>query len=343
MKALVKAAAGPGGLELSDLPTPVAGPGEALVAVAAAALCGTDVHIAHGTFPARAPLVLGHELAGHVAALGPGVAGLRVGEPVTTETDRSVCGACAFCRAGDQHLCASRTAIGTTADGGFAEFVVVPAAGVHRLPPSVDLVAGALTEPLAVAVRAVVERADVRPDEEVVVIGPGTIGLLAAQVARARGAVVTVAGLRRHEARFDLARRLGFERTVALDVPEEVEATGRGRDGPGVDVVVECSGAPESIAAGLRLLRKGGRLVLVAFSGGRTAPLEVDFVVNRELSIVASRGKRPSCFRIALELLASGDVVTAPLVSHRFSLDDWAAAFETAARPGTKVVLEIGG
>jgi L-iditol 2-dehydrogenase len=343
VKALVKTASGPGGIELLDLPPPVAGPGQVLMAVRAGALCGTDVHIAHGTVAVRPPLVLGHELAGVVAALGPGVTGIRIGERITTETDASVCGACAHCRVGDQHLCPQRTAIGTTSPGGLAELVAVPAAGVHRLPDHVDFATGALTEPLAVAVRAVVERADVGPADDVVVIGPGTIGLLVAQVARARGADVTVAGLARHEARFRLAHDLGIQRTVALDGPGAPDVDTLGRDGLGAGTVFECSGAPDAVDAGLRLLRKGGRLVAVAFTGGRPVSLDLDTVVSRELALIASRGKRPSSFRAAIELLASGRVTPGPLVTHRFGLDRWAEAFETAGRSGTKVVLEIDG
>lgn len=343
MKALVKTATGPGGLELKHIPRPEPDTGQVLLAVRAAALCGTDVHIAHGTMPIRPPLVLGHELAGVIAAIGPGTTvPLAVGERVTTETDASFCGECAFCRSGDQHRCPKRTAIGTSAPGGLAEFVVVPAAGVHQLPASVDFVTGALTEPLAVAVRAVIERGAVEPGEDVVVIGPGTIGLLVAQVALERGATVTVAGLARHAARFALARALGVQRTAALDVPADLDAIVGGRDGLGVDAVIECSGAAEAVTSGLRLLRKGGRLVLVAFTPGKTVPMDLDLVVQRELAIVASRGKRPSCFTIALDLLDAGRVRPGPLISHRFPLERWDEAFETAGRSGTKVVVELG-
>ena len=343
MKALVKTASGPGCLELLDLPAPIPPPGHVVMAVRAAALCGTDVHIAHGTLAVRPPLVLGHELAGVVASLGAGVTGIRVGARITTETDAFVCGACAHCLAGDQHLCAQRRAIGTTSAGGFAELVAVPASGVHQLPAVVDFVTGALTEPLAVAVRAVVERAAVEPGEFVVVIGPGTIGLLVAQVAIARGAAVTVAGLARHEARFRLARELGITNTIVLDAPDGLDATVGGRDGRGVDTVFECSGAPDALDAGIRLLHKGGRLVAVAFTGGRTVPLDLDTIVSHELALIASRGKRPTCFRIAIDLLESGRVTPGPLITHRFALDQWQEAFEVAGRSGTKVVLEIGG
>ncbi len=342
MRALVKTTAGPCGLALRELPDPVAGPGQVVMAVRAAALCGTDVHIAHGTIPIRPPLVPGHELAGVVASVGPGVSGDLLGERITTETDASVCGECAYCRAGDQHLCPSRTAIGTTVDGGFAELVAVPASGAHALPAQLDFAAGALTEPLAVAVRAVTERGEIQPGEDVVVVGPGTIGLLAAQVARAAGATVAVGGLARHAARFGLARALGIERTFSLELPAEREAATGGRDGLGVDVVIVCSGAPDAIETGLRLLRKGGRLVQVGFTGGKRVALDLDTIVNRELTIVASRGKRPTSFRTALDLIARRDVVLEPLITHRYPLAAWEAAFATAARPGTKVVLMVG-
>ena len=342
MRALVKTATGPGGLELLDVERPVPGPGEVLIGMRAAALCGTDLHIAAGTMPVRPPLVLGHELAGVVVELGPGVAWPPVGQRVTTETDAFFCGVCAFCRASDQHRCPERLAIGTTVAGGLADVVAVPAAGVHLLPDGVDFAPGALTEPLAVAVRAVVERGVIESGETVVVIGPGTIGLLVAQVALSRGAEVTVAGLARHEGRFRLARRLGVTQTAALDRPAEVDAIRSGPDGLGIDVVVECSGAPDAVAAGLRLLRKGGRLILVAFTPGRTVPIDLNLVVQQEVSIVASRGKRPNCFRLALDLLATEAVQTAPLISHRLPLDRWEEAFDVAGRSGTKVVVEIG-
>ena len=343
MRAVVKTAAGPGGLELREVDRPAPGTGQVLLAVRAAALCGTDVHIAHGSMPVHPPLILGHELAGVVAEVGSGVTGVAVGQRVTTETDASFCGVCAFCRTGDQHLCPKRTAIGTSSPGGLADFVAIPASGVHPLPDHVDFIAGALTEPLAVAVRAVVERGAIEGGDEVVVIGPGTIGLLVAQVAMSQGATVTVAGLDRHAARFRLARDLGVPRTVALDVASSLDAIAGGRDGLGVDVVIECSGAFEAVDAGLRLLRKGGRMILVAFTPGRAVPMDLDLVVQRELAVVASRGKRPSCFRVALDLLETGRVLTSRLVSHRFPIDAYAEAFETAGRSGTKVVVEIGG
>jgi L-iditol 2-dehydrogenase len=339
MRALVKTATGPGHLALLDRPEPHAGPGQVKIQVKAGGVCGTDLHIAHGTWPVKPPLILGHELSGVVVEVGAGVVELQVGDRVTSETDATFCGTCAFCRAGDMHLCPKRTGIGTSADGSFADYLVIRAGGVHRLPDSVDFVSGALTEPLAVAVHAVVERGQVRLGERVVVIGPGTIGLLAAQVAQTRGADVVVAGLARHTARFALARRLGIAHTIALDEPGSLDQVKALDDGLGVHKVIECSGNQVAVGQAIHLLRKGGWLVLVGFFMVPGVELDLDLAINKELTLVTSRGKRPTCFRMALELSGEGRVNPAALITHRFPLSEWQAAFAAAEQRGAKVVL----
>jgi L-iditol 2-dehydrogenase len=334
VRALVKAAAGPGGLALVDRPLPVPGRGRVRLAVAAVGLCGTDVHIVHGQWPVPIPIVPGHEISGVVSARGPGVSNVRIGDVVTTETDAFVCGRCRFCRRGDRHLCPHRTGIGTTADGGLAEAVVVPAGGCHRLPEPVDPVAGALCEPLAVAVHAVVERGVVGPAQRVVVVGPGTIGLLCAQVARAVGADTALAGLSRHADRFELGRRLGVRHSIVLDA---------GPPEPGAfDVAIECSGTVDGLAAAMRLAGKGGTIVQVGFFARPVVEIDLDTVINRELTIVTSRGKRPSSFRAAMEFLASGRVRLGPLITDRIPLARWEDALAIAERPGRKVVVLVG-
>jgi 2-desacetyl-2-hydroxyethyl bacteriochlorophyllide A dehydrogenase len=210
----------------------------------------------------------------------------------------------------------------------------------------VDVVAGALVEPLAVAVHAVVERAAVQSGERVLVVGPGTVGLLAAQVAGARGARVTIAGLARHAARFRLAEELGIGGSIRIDDEAGLAALCAAtstEDGGGFDVAFECSGGVERLADCLRLVRKGGRVTLVGFYGG-PAPVLAQVVVDGELSLIGARGKRPSSFRQAVQLLGDGGVDAARLITHRFPLTSWEEALEVAARPGTKVVFdEIAG
>jgi L-iditol 2-dehydrogenase len=341
VRALVKTVAGPGHVALLDRPEPVCGPGQVKIRMVAAGVCGTDVHIVRGEWPTRPPIILGHELAGIIAEIGPGVTEFQVGEAVTTETDAYVCGECEYCRAGNEHMCASRKAIGTTVDGGFADYLAVRAESVHRLPAGVSLIAGALAEPLSVAVHAVQERAQVRPGELVVITGPGTVGLLCAQVARALGARVVVGGLARHAARFRLARQLGIEQTLDLDDPHAGERLADLSAGFGPDAVIECSGAPSALQQAIRLARKGGRVVPVGFASRPAIEIDINLLINKEITLVASRGKRHSCWEPALRLLAEGRVDTTALITHRFALEEWQEALDTAGRPGTKVLFQI--
>jgi L-iditol 2-dehydrogenase len=214
----------------------------------------------------------------------------------------------------------------------------VRAGGVHILPANVSLLSGALTEPLAVAVRAVVERGHLQAGERVAVIGPGTVGLLVAQVARAQGATVMLVGLAGHRQRFRLAAELGINSTLVLDDPAsaaEVDAAGGT-----MDLVFECSGAVAALERASRLVGKGGRVVLIGFFGTKVT-LDLDSIINREVSLVASRGKRPTSFHMALELMASGQVDPGRLITRRFPLEAWQAAFEAAHELGSKVVLEV--
>lgn len=339
MKAIVKTDPGPGHLALLELPEPSPAPGQVKIQIVAAGICGTDVHIYHGDWPVRPPLILGHELSGVIVETGTGVTDFSVGDRVTTETDAYVCGTCGFCRSGNEHLCPARKAIGTTTDGGFADYLAIRAASVHRLSAKVSFEAGALAEPLAVAVHAVCERGQVQPDEVVIVIGPGAIGLLAAQVAKALGARVVVAGLSRHSERFQMAKQLGIEHTLALDAPQSLEKVQEMSEGLGAHRVIECSGAPSSVQQAIRLLRKGGVLVPVGFVSAPSIDLDLDLLINKEISLLGSRGKRHSCWPIALELLATGRVNTEALITHRFHLDEWQAAFNAAQSKGTKVLL----
>lgn len=341
MRAIVKTEPGPGHLELQDVTEPITGPDQVKIRVMAAGICGTDVQIYQGDWPVHPPLILGHELAGEIVEVGPGVVGLSIGDRVTTETDAYLCGKCTYCRSGNEHLCPSRKAIGTTTHGGFADYLVIRAAGVHRLPDSVSIEAGALSEPLAVAVHAVRERGQVQPDELVIVIGPGTIGLLAAQVARAMGARVIVAGLARHVERFRLAKQLGIDHVLFLDKPESVEQILAISNGLGAHRVIECSGAPSSLKRSPHLLRKGGTIVLVGFFSKLVDGVDLDLLINKEISLLSSRGKRHSCWPIVIDLLANEKVNTEALITHQFTLAEWQTAFTTAQKSGTKVLLKI--
>lgn len=344
MRAIVKTGDGQVGLqEVADLPGP--GPGEITVNVAATAICGTDRNEIAGT-TGMIPRILGHEVCGVVAAVGEPLPGIplsaSVGDRVVLETDAYLCRSCHWCRTEQFNRCEKRTGIGRTAHGGLAEQITIRADAVHRLPENVSLLEGSLLEPLAVAVHSVLEGPfDVGPDSTVVVIGPGTMGQLCAQVATAVGARVIVVGLDRHEERLAVARETGAFATVSTGADDVRALVNEVTNGMGADYVFECSGSVSQVVDGLSYLRKGGMLGLVAFYRD---PLVVDAmtIMQNELNVVGCRGKRPSSFRTALALLRNGHLSLEPVIGSVRTMDEWDVAVDEVSR-GVKVVITPGG
>ena len=343
MEAVMKVAAGAGQVELREIAEPRPGPGEALVEIAAAGICGTDLHIFHDEFRSNPPVVLGHEVAGKVVALGPGVEGVEPGWRVTSETYFSTCGRCRYCRDGRTNLCPARRSIGSAVNGGFTRFLVVPARNLHRLPDSVSDRAGALTEPLACVTHALLSQPAIRPGDVVAVAGPGAIGLLAVQVARSAGATVVVLGTSGDCGRLELAKRLGAGYTVV--VPEEdpgelLAAMSPG--GHGADVVIECSGAGAAASGLLSLARRGGRYLQVGLFGKPVA-LDFDQVCYRELTVTGSNASTSESWLRALELLEQGLVDTETIISCAYPLGEWRQAFDDfESKRGVKLLLVPG-
>ena len=332
MKAAVLYA--PKDLRVETARDPAPGAGEALVRVRAAGLCGTDFRIWSGDRPVRYPLIMGHEFIGEVAAVGPGVRNVKPGDSVAVEPNYS-CGTCPLCREGRRNLCLSRTAVGIDVDGGLAELAHIPARCCWAAPAGLSPEQLLLTEPLAVVVRAV-NRGAVRAEETAAVLGTGTLGLLAVQVLKSRGA--RVLAVSRSERRFSLARELGAEAVHSLAAGSGAEAAQRFSGREGVDVVVETAGTPEAVGEALGLARPGGRVVL---TGLPHEPSQVHFfgVVRRELTIVGSMIYQDE-FPEAMRLLETGAVKAEPLVTHRFRLDAVGEAFAAQqSRSSIKVAV----
>jgi 2-desacetyl-2-hydroxyethyl bacteriochlorophyllide A dehydrogenase len=311
-------------------------PGEVRVRVTVAGLCGTDYRIWTGERPVAYPRVMGHEFVGRVAAVGERVETFAVDDRVVVEPNYS-CGQCPLCREGNRNLCLSRTAIGIDVDGGFAEQACVPARCCWRIPAGVSDLDAMLTEPLAVVVRAV-DRGAPRAGETAAVIGAGNLGLLALQVLRARQARVLVVA--RTPTRLPLARNLGAD-AVHATADGPLDAAARAFSGrEGVDLVVETAGTPDAVTHALELVRPGGRVVLTGLPHDPT-PVTFFSVVRREVTITGSMIYQDE-FPSALDLVAAGQVKTAPLVTHRFPLADIDAAFVAHRDPASiKVALVV--
>jgi len=327
---------GPRDLRVERLRDPRPEPGEVVVRMTAAGLCGTDYEIWSGARPVAYPRIMGHELVGRVEATAPDVTRVSPGDPVVVEPNYS-CGHCPLCREGNRNLCLSRTTIGINADGGFAELVRVPARCCWRATAGAASDALLLAEPLAVVVRAV-GRGEPKPGETAAIVGAGTLGLLALQVLRARGAKVMVTS--RSRRRFALASQLGADATHATPEGPLADAARQFAGREGVDLVVETAGTAEAVTHALELVRPGGRVVL---TGLPHEPTSVSFfsVVRREITLTGSMIYQDE-FPEALRLVESGAVQTTPLITHRFGLDRIGEAFAAHADPSSiKVALEI--
>ena len=339
MNALRKLALGETRLVLQDVPDPVARPGHVVIDVAAAGICGTDVHIRHDEYRSEPPVTLGHEVAGTVAALGDGVTGWTIGQRVVTETYFSVCGRCEHCRTGRPNLCAQRRSIGSFEDGGFAAKLLVPATNLHALPDALDFPEAALVEPLACVVRGLLELAHVDAGDRMVITGPGPIGLLALQVSKAAGARVAMLGTAQDAARLELASRLGADAVHTVEASDDLEAAVAEALGGPAEVVVECSGAAPAAALLLRLVMKAGRYVQVGLYG-KPITLDLDQVCYKELQLSGSFATTPSSWYRALALAGSGAVSLAAIIGATFPLREWERAFAAVEdRTPGKVLL----
>jgi L-iditol 2-dehydrogenase len=332
-------------LEMADVPAPTPGLGEVLVRVAACGICGSDVHGYDGSSGRRIPpIVMGHEAAGTIAALGGGVTNLAKNERVTFDSTIS-CGACEFCKRGELNLCNHREVIGVSCGdyrraGAFAEYIVVPSRIVYRLPPNISFPEAALLEAVAVAVHAV-SLAESVPKRTALVIGAGTIGLLCLQALRVAGCSrIFVADI--DPSRLGLAKELGATTVLSPEL-EFAKQVGHLTGGEGVDLVVEAVGRNETVGTAIDAVRKGGTVILV----GNIAPevtLPLQKVVTRQIRLqgsCASAGEYPR----AIELMASGAINVKPLITAIAALEEGPEWFKRlhAREPGlTKVVLTPG-
>ena len=328
--ALGKLAAGPGNLGLRHQEVRSPDEGEALVEVIATGICGTDLHIEDDEFPSTPPVTMGHEVTGEVVAVGsPGDDGL-VGRRVASETYFHTCGACEHCLADHPNLCAERQSIGSAVDGGFARFLTVPASNLHLLPDSVADHAGALAEPLACVCQSLFDPDVVAERDRVLVIGPGTMGLLTAQAATAAGGDVVVVGLDRDRDRLEVAASLGIAASVVDELPGDET----------FDVVLECSGVEAGAALGLGLAAKRGRYVQIGIFG-KPVTLPLDEVLYKELTLTSGNASTPKSWVKAISLLRDELVALDPLVTDVVPLSEWERAFQATRRgDGVKIVLD---
>ncbi|MBI2976050.1 MAG: L-threonine 3-dehydrogenase [Chloroflexi bacterium] len=340
MKAVVKPGPQPG-LELTQRPIPEVGPGEVLVKVRAASICGTDLHIynwdAWAQSRIRPPVIVGHEVCGDVVARGAMVTEPQIGDFVSLES-HVICNICQYCRTGRGHICENTRLIGVDRDGGFAEYITIAAQNAWKQPADLPVEIAALQENFGNAVHTAFA-ADVTA-KKVLVTGCGPVGVMAIMVAKAAGARVIYAS-DVSDYRLNMARAAGADLALNPRRDDVVAMVRQATDGEGVDVLLEMSGAVTAIDQGFTLLKPGGEAALLGVSPG---PFTFDWnhhIIFKGARVYGITGRRLwETWYQSRGLVRSGAVNLAPLITHRFKLEEYDKAFETmASGQSGKVVL----
>ena len=330
MTSLVHYALEPLAVELRERPVPAIGEGEVLLQVGAVGVCGSDVHQYHNSqsWPVRVPVVLGHEFCGAVAQLGPRVKGFREGDRVVSETAAKICGECLLCRTGNYNLCPSRSGFGAATDGAMANYVCVQARCLHHIPDELPFEHAALTEPCCVAYNAVAVKSPIRPGDTAVVIGPGPIGLLCAEMARIAGAKnLIVAGTRQDQPRLEVARALGATHTVDVQSANFVEYMREIGDGLGADVVIDAAGASAALKTALEVVRPGGHITKVGW-GPQPLDFSLDLLVQKAVRLQGSFSHTFENWERVVAMLSARQIKLDAIISQVAALDHWKQCFD---------------
>ncbi len=324
--------------ELTEVPDPASGPDGVVIAVKATTICATDIKILHGTVPlVTFPHTPGHEFGGEIVEVGTNVKGIHKGDLIGVEAHVG-CGKCLRCLEGFYNLCenygdreSGHAHIGFTVAGGLAEYCAIPARAVHLMPEGLTANHSAFTDTVGIVLWAFERAGGVCGGESVAIVGPGALGLLAVQVARALGAGrLIVVGAAADSQRLEMARQMGADDIIIAEQdvnPAQVvrELT----NGKGVDLVVEFAGSPEAGRQSLEMARRGGRVVLGgATSPGRQLNVDLSVIVRGHLNVFGSVANPQSVSRRANTLMQQGLVDVTPLITHELPLSDFPTAWK---------------
>ena len=323
---------------MDDRPAPSPGAGEVLVELATTGICGTDLSIYSGKIAVDHPRVMGHEMFGRVASEG---GELPVGTRVVVDPAVS-CGHCHWCSKGQTNLCPNGALLGRDRDGGFTDVIAVPAANVYVVPEAITDLEAPVLQVLAVCVHAQ-RTAPIFPGDSALVMGLGVSGLLHLQLAKGRGAGPLV-GVTRSASKRKLAEELGADATFDPADPDLVDKVADALGGRGPDLVIECAGRVETLAAAIELVRPGGHVVQFGTITADQGRLPFYSLYLKELTITNPRAAKPEDFPAAIALASSGRVRLAPLVTHTLPLESAREAIELTRDGATlKVILDHGG
>ncbi len=341
MRAIVKYRKGKGFVEEREMPEPQITEDEVLIEVKAVSVCGSDIHIYHDEHPNWPPMIMGHELSGVIAETGKRVKNWKKGDRVVTETRTKSCGTCLYCETGKPHICPEKRPLGIGVDGAMAKYVAVPWKLLHRLPPSIKFVEASLCEPLAVCVHGLIERTGINAGDTVLISGPGPIGLICLQLAKAAGAYVLVSGTSRSAGlKLKKALELGADEIIDIGKENVIEKVKKASGGYGADVVVEASGSPFAIKTAFESLRRQGKLCAMGITGKPAAEIPWDTAIFKAPQVTFCFSSSWSSWETGIKMLERKQVNLAKLVTHQLPLAKWQEGFGALQKgKAIKVVL----
>ena len=310
-------------VELRHVKRPEIGPLDVLLKVGAVGVCGSDLHqwTADHSWPVNYPVILGHEFAGVIQEIGPGVTGWQIGQRVVSETAAVIDPDNPMNRQGFYNLDPGRKGFGYGVDGAMAHYVRVPTRCLHRLPDNLPMEIAALTEPCCVAYNAVVHNARIRPGDRIVVFGPGTIGILCSAMARLCGATVAIAGLAHDRRRLEVAKTYG-----CIPIMEGLSEWARQGDGLGVDGVIDAAGVSATLQSALQIVRPNGWISKVGW-GPQPLGFSLDPLVHKNITLQGSFSHNWPIWERVIGLLASGQLDVKAIIGGVWPLEHWREAF----------------
>lgn len=340
MKAIIKKKPAPG-IDIGDIEKPDVGENDILIKILAGSLCGSDVHIYEWTKGYEwlpMPIVPGHEFAGEVAETGGKVTEVAVGDKITA-MPQTACGQCAACRIGRGDACTDRIALGMRQNGAFAEYMLLKrSAVIFKIPPNVPVEAAAMTEPLSVALQGL-DLSGIKAGETAAVFGPGPIGLLTIALLKAAGASRIIAtGTGKDKRRLEVAAQMGADTIIDVEKEDPVKVVLQSAGY--LDYVFEATGIPQTIRQGLRMVKRGGKVMIMGIHAADIAFDPID-LVRKQKSLIGVYNYNQQTWKRCLALMASGKIDIAPIITHRIPFSRGDEGFQLAVRKEAAKVIFV--
>ncbi|WP_342471428.1 alcohol dehydrogenase catalytic domain-containing protein [Metasolibacillus sp. FSL H7-0170] len=328
MQALLKMKGGVGNIEVGTVEEPTCNDNEVKIEIAYTGICGTDLHIYHDTFKSYPPVILGHECSGIVVEAGKDVQNLKAGDRVTVlgSTERT-CGKCIHCKTGFYMFCETRRGMGHGVNGSFTKYLSIKEEAVYKLPQHVSLQEGALAEPLACAVQAIEELTDIKSGDVVLLSGPGPIGLICLSLLAIKGCKVLVSGTDVDAQRLEIAKELGAARVINVQQENLANIVAEETNNQGVDITIDCTGAPMAISSCLEQVKKRGQHIQVGIVG-KAFNLDFDIILYKQLQVYGSLAHSITTWDRVMKIYDQNQINLKPIITHVMNLNDWQKAFQ---------------